>query len=364
LLRKAVSGIVLMLLLTSMLTLAFNIQPAKAEPKIITVPDDYPTIQEAINAASDGDTIFVKTGIYHEHLDVNKAVSLVGENTVTTIIDGSGTGRVVYIDRSNVTISGFTIKNGSTGIELQLDWSTSTYPRWVEISGNIIANNTYRGILLRGISGIICNNTIVSNREGIYFDVAKYYNLSYNTIASNYESGIQIAQDSPGNVFRHNNLSGNGWNFGVFAGYTYDFVQDIDSSNTVDGKPVYYLVNEHDKQVPTDAGYVAAVNCVNITIRDLSLTNNLQGVLFAGTTNSTIENVNASNNWIGIHLMLASSQNIIYNNTINDDWLQSKQHKQKHDNIKHTHTYFNHSLVHTSFHSQNGNRYFLVWMVP
>ena len=49
--RKAVSGIVLMLLLSSILSSAFNIQPAKAEPTTITVPDDYPTIQEAINHA-------------------------------------------------------------------------------------------------------------------------------------------------------------------------------------------------------------------------------------------------------------------------------------------------------------------------
>ncbi|MFB0501107.1 MAG: cohesin domain-containing protein, partial [Candidatus Bathyarchaeia archaeon] len=42
---------------------------------IITVPDDYPTIQEAINNANDGDTIFVYNGTYHEHVTINKSIS-------------------------------------------------------------------------------------------------------------------------------------------------------------------------------------------------------------------------------------------------------------------------------------------------
>lgn len=57
LLRKTVSGIVLTLLLICMLTFAFDIQPVESEPTTIAVPDDYPTIQEAINHADEGDTI-------------------------------------------------------------------------------------------------------------------------------------------------------------------------------------------------------------------------------------------------------------------------------------------------------------------
>lgn len=58
--RKAVSGMTLTLLLIGMLTLAFNIQPAKSEPRTWTVDDDGPadfhTTQEAINAANPPDT--------------------------------------------------------------------------------------------------------------------------------------------------------------------------------------------------------------------------------------------------------------------------------------------------------------------
>jgi len=80
--RKAVSGIMLTLLLIGMYTLAFNIQQVEAEPTTWTVDDDgpadFPTIQQAINSAQvmDGDTIYVLNGTYHENVVVNKTVSL------------------------------------------------------------------------------------------------------------------------------------------------------------------------------------------------------------------------------------------------------------------------------------------------
>jgi parallel beta-helix repeat protein len=89
---------------------------------------------------------------------------------------------------------------------------------------------------------------------------------------------------------------------------TYDFgdyslqAQDIDTSNTVDGKPVYYWVNQRDKQVPADAGFVALVDSSNITVRDLNLTNNVQGIVLKNTTSSLVENVRILNNWDGMYL--------------------------------------------------------------
>jgi len=64
-----------------------TIQPIKVGSKTIVVPDDYPTITAAIGNATDGDTIFVRSGIYEEKtLEINKTVSLVGENANNTKI--------------------------------------------------------------------------------------------------------------------------------------------------------------------------------------------------------------------------------------------------------------------------------------
>jgi len=61
--------------------------PVQAEPKTIVVPDDYPTIEAAIGNATDGDSIFVKKGVYEENpLEINKTISLLGEGADSTKI--------------------------------------------------------------------------------------------------------------------------------------------------------------------------------------------------------------------------------------------------------------------------------------
>jgi nitrous oxidase accessory protein NosD len=111
--KKTVSAIMLTMLLTSMLTLALNIQPAKAELTTIIVPDDYATIQEAINNANEGDTVFVRKGTYYETVIVNKTISLVGENAYNTTIDGGGLATyIVSVTSNDAQVSGFRIVDG------------------------------------------------------------------------------------------------------------------------------------------------------------------------------------------------------------------------------------------------------------
>jgi hypothetical protein len=94
----------------------------KAATKTITVPNDYPTIQEAIGKATAGDTILVKIGTYNylpyaglEGIVIDKTISLIGEDSQKTIIQPLHIG-VHYTARSaiahqldNVAISSFTI---------------------------------------------------------------------------------------------------------------------------------------------------------------------------------------------------------------------------------------------------------------
>lgn len=64
--NRTISGIVVALLLATVLVTSFGTNQVKAVSGTITVPDDYSTIQEAINRASDGDTVFVRAGTYRE----------------------------------------------------------------------------------------------------------------------------------------------------------------------------------------------------------------------------------------------------------------------------------------------------------
>ena len=81
----------------------------------------YATIQDAIDAANSGDTIEVWSGTYTENIDVNIPLTIVGNNSANTIIDGAGLGDVVTIPTSGVNFYGFGVTNsgaGNTGILL------------------------------------------------------------------------------------------------------------------------------------------------------------------------------------------------------------------------------------------------------
>jgi nitrous oxidase accessory protein NosD len=111
---------------------------------------------------------------------------------------------------------------------------------------------------------------------------------------------------------RDNSMVGNTYNFGD---YTLQ-VQDIDASNTVDGKPIYFWNYQHDRQVPADAGFVAIVDSQNITVRDLDLANNVQGLILKNTTDSLIENVRIHDNWDGLYLERWSNSNTIIHSSM------------------------------------------------
>ncbi|MCW4033829.1 MAG: pectinesterase family protein, partial [Candidatus Bathyarchaeota archaeon] len=145
-----VSSLVLCLVLVLVPTLNF----VNAESNTIVVPDDYSTIQEAINNASDGDTVFVKAGTYYEALVIETSISLVGEDSASTVIDGSNSSvtDVVQVKADNVTVSGFTIRNSSGAKYYEKAGVYVEFSSGANISGNIIMDNYGHGVHLVGSS--------------------------------------------------------------------------------------------------------------------------------------------------------------------------------------------------------------------
>jgi len=85
---KGVLILAMIITLEGTLTLVFNIPSAKA--KTIIVPDNYSTIQQAVDAAVDGDVIQVRAGTYTENIMISeKSISLIGiDGARNTIIRG------------------------------------------------------------------------------------------------------------------------------------------------------------------------------------------------------------------------------------------------------------------------------------
>ena len=355
----------------------------------IQVPDDYSTIREAIDAAEEGYTIYVKKGTYYENVIVGKlGLRLVGENPATTIIDGSGESGV-KITACKVTVINFTIRNGYYGVCISSSsnnticgnnvTANNEYGIYVEkssnniIDGNFVTKNDEGGIVLSGSSnntitannvtdngeyvgyGIdltywsiwgfdvhysdnntIIGNNVTKNANGIRLRVSWYNTLKANTVTNNSGSGIHMETASQ-NILRDNVLSGNKYNFGVFTFYDEvrlsTYTQDIETSNTVDGKPIYYLINQKGLVIDSsDIGYLALVNCTNIHIKNVTLTNNGQGLLLAFTTNSTIENVTIANNYVGMHV-LSSDANLITVSTITNNAFGITLYRSSSNNI-------------------------------
>ena len=166
-------------------------------------------------------------------------------------------------------------------------------------------------------------NNNVSNGDGIWLSHSSNNTLTSNTANSNSNYGIYISFSS-NNTLTSNLMSDNRYNFGVFGGGDSYFDNNIDTTNRVNGKPVYYIRDADgltfDCDTHADAGTIYCIRCNNITIQDIALTDNGAGVCFWKTNNSRIENVNASNNEYGICLLDSSNDMLTDNNASNNRW--------------------------------------------
>ncbi len=241
-----------MLLLISMSELALDIRFVKTSLTTITVPDDYSTIQEAVNHANPGDTIYVRNGTYLENIVVNTSISLIGENRSTTIIDGNFTGTVLNIAANNVKVVGFTIQEsgnypnssiyiseGTTGtnitgniiarssIGIRLNSSTLS-----TICQNIIRENSVYGVLLHSSSNnTILDNYITHNDNAIYAKNSLNNTIIENEIINNQYHPIWLEDLCNYNVVSENNMKGNGEGLWLWISCSFNV---ISKNNVVD----------------------------------------------------------------------------------------------------------------------------------
>ena len=170
-------------------------------------PGNYSSIQDAIDDAVDGDTVFVydDSSPYNETIRIEKSINLQGEHRETTIITGDGKTRVVTCIANQITVQSFTIENAQYGI--YLDGTENCV-----ISENIVKDN-YIGISLYNASdNLITENTAIhNNRTAIDVTHHSQYNIvSFNNASNNDLCGILFDFSPSNNTIANNTVVNNG----------------------------------------------------------------------------------------------------------------------------------------------------------
>jgi parallel beta-helix repeat protein len=155
---------------------------------------DYTKIQNAIDNASEGDSVYVRNGTYYELLSINKSINLIGANKNQTIINYKNSNKnqhgIIVIKSNNVTIKGFQIIS-SAGFSKKV------------------------GININSSYNIVTNNILLNNHHGINISKGtKNNNISLNTISNSRLYGVSISS-SNNNIVIKNNISLSGF-YGVY----------------------------------------------------------------------------------------------------------------------------------------------------
>ncbi len=221
------------------------------ENRIINVPSDYSTIQQALNSSIVGDTILVQPGIYNENIDfyehniiLGSLFILTGDSSYmyTTIIDGDYSGSVLLFNGSQdstTIITGFTIRNGQNdngGAISCLESNPTIRDNYIinnsasEKGGGIYCENSYPKIE----NNIFSGNISANNGGGIYSisgGAIVKHNIFDNNLAANVGGGIYCEDGYP--VLTNNTLIENHAEIG--AGITCSNSNSVISYNDVIG---------------------------------------------------------------------------------------------------------------------------------
>jgi len=225
-----------------------------------------------------------------------------------TIKGFRGRCAILLIDTRNCNIIQNNLNGNLNGVEMT---GTSSHNRIAEnrIQNNEVGMEIYS--VHPGSDNIISENEVINNIFGMQIKDFVNTRILGNKISSNrYGLGLGLGS---GSIAKNNVMENNTYGFRAFNVQAVNV--DVDTSNIVNGKPIIYWVNQHDKAVPADACYVALIGCTGITVKNLNLNGNLEGVFLGSTNNSAITDNRLSNNVFGINFD-ASSNNTMRGNHI------------------------------------------------
>lgn len=235
---------------------------------------DYKTIQEAINNAQSGFTIYVNEGEYCEIIEISKTISLVGGDKDSTLINpiSEKNKYAVRLGAPGAKIQGFSIKNGAPGLYTNAVRITSPnteirdcniYDTPVGIvvwtSDNIIENCNFwgckdEGIALIGSSYSDCNNNRImncifrNNCDGIELQYASSNTITNCEFYDNSHTGINaIAKSNDNNIISDCEIYNNEVHGIYFSSSSENKIIDCSVTNNDDGNIVMNRYSENNQ---------------------------------------------------------------------------------------------------------------------
>ncbi len=247
----------------------------------LNVPEDFNSIQEAMDAALPGEIVEVQDGTYQETVTIQKPLNLMGAG------DPNILGLIIYADDCNVT--GFDCAQGSSGLQI--------YGSQVNVM-DVTVTDAATGVLLSQSQDSCLTNVTVKGSmiQGLRLNSSEFCTLR-NVVISDTPRGFTVTGSDP-NDYRH----------------------DIDQSNTVDGKAIYYLTGVVDQVIAAplaDPACLYLVDCEDVVAFRLSLSGNGKGICLVNSSHCTVRMVNVSDCDDGISLENASD-NALISNTVSD----------------------------------------------
>ncbi len=296
-------------------------------------PGNYSRIQDAIDNATNGDTVYVYPGLYKEHIEINQSIRLQGADSDTTIIDGESTNNdLITCVGTEVFISGFTLRNCSTsysGVHINHTTNCTLYRITISTAGY--------GITMRNAQNVsIVDNMLLQTLKNTTGYVAikiitcRFCTVSQNNISS-WEGGILlhgthllITQNAISNTYRgitdtlnslplltkyvtidDNHLNHNKVAIALYGSTDFSITRNEITNSTGIG------INVKEDTYTT-------VRLQNVSIKDNIISDSAQGIVSENSLNMTVEGNHILRNTLGLSFLYDQST-VVKNNTFQDN---------------------------------------------
>ncbi len=325
---------------------------------------EYASIQAALDAAAPGSTVVVLPGVYRENIVIDKPVRLL--NVQRTLLGALSNGNqyliqaaddarpAVEVRAPNVTFQGFIVRGGSAGVRVSSTRNVQivgnrvlqsagagievAFSERVGVVSNWVSSHPGVGIHLQDSRHVrVLDNELQRNATGVRLSATYRALLKANTFKQQTQRAVSLdrspdnalvanrfsgnaggvlLRDSPNTALRANALEAGPQGLWVEGDGTSDYVQDIDTSNTVGERPVIYLVGLRDRKLKEnlEPGYLALVNARDVEIQGLTVSNRPHGLLLVGSRGITVEGATLDGNGTGI--LALDSHGLTFKDTV------------------------------------------------